>query len=147
MAEAEYGDFVAEVETLLRHVSASVRKRGRAILVNFDVTPVQFDALTNIDRAGDLTIGDLSARLGLAYSTTTDLVDRMEQRGYVQRVRDAADKRVVRVRALASGRAVIEEVLAARRAYLSTVLDRVADADRQTLLSILQLLDRRLRGV
>lgn len=137
-------EYVALVEALLRRVAAKVRKRGRAILVDFAVTPAQFDALLHIDRAPGLTIGDLTAQLGLAYSTTTDLVDRLEQRGYAERTRDADDKRVVRVRVLPDGLAVIRRVMEARREYLARILRRIPEEDRGRILTSLQLLEQHL---
>src|ERR1700732_4475617 len=68
---------VTSIESLLRHVSTVIRRRGRNILSDFSITPPQFDALLFLDEHGDLTIGELSNKMYLAYSTTTDLVDRM----------------------------------------------------------------------
>lgn len=137
-------EHVALVEALLRRVAAKVRKHGRAILVDFAVTPAQFDALLHIDRVPGLTIGDLTAHLGLAYSTTTDLVDRLQQRGYAERLRDPDDKRVVRVRALPDGLAVIRRVMETRREYLARILNHIEAEDRKQILTSLQLLEQHL---
>ena len=47
-----------------------------------------------------MTIGDLSNKMYLAFSTTTDLIDRMEKSELVQRIRDEQDRRVVRIHLL-----------------------------------------------
>ncbi len=129
---------------LLRGVSSEVRKQGRAVLGDFDMTPAQFDALIWANEYRDLTIGELSARLGLAYSTTTDLVDRIERRAFVERIRDEQDKRVVRVRVLAKGALLIERVLDERRLYLASVLSRVSKEDQVLILDALTILHTRL---
>ncbi|MCY0901092.1 MAG: MarR family transcriptional regulator [Firmicutes bacterium] len=126
-------DAVWQIESLLRAVSSSVRRHGRAILVDFEITAPQFDALVVVDNCAHLTIGDLSNRLGLACSTTTDLVDRLERRGFVLRSRDDEDKRVVRVSLLSEGSALIERVMRARRAYLARVLQHVAEPEQRAL--------------
>jgi DNA-binding MarR family transcriptional regulator len=46
---------------------------------------------------GPKTAGQLAAATGLSTAATTTLVDRLERRGLVQRVRDAADRRKVLV--------------------------------------------------
>ena len=136
---------VYEIESLLRVVATTVRKSGRAILVDFEITPPLFDALLWISKHDiEMTIGELSANLGLAYSTTTDLVDRLEKRNFVERVRDSEDKRVVRLRLLMKGRELIERVLDARRHYLGEALEHVSDGDRQMLLQALRLLQNYL---
>lgn len=140
----ESDDVVWEIESLLRAVSSSVRKNGRAILVDFDITPPQFDALVVISLTDKLAIGDLSSRLGLAYSTTTDLVDRLERRGFVLRVRDEEDKRVVRVRMLPAGEELIDRLMTARRAYLARVLEQVGAPEQEALLRALTVLAKHL---
>lgn len=72
-------DTVAELEKSLRHIAAIVKQKGREILEDYTITPPQFIALQWLFERGDMTIGDLSNRIFLACSTTTDLVDRMEK--------------------------------------------------------------------
>ncbi len=148
LPQSEEANTVYEIESLLRVVATTVRKNGRAILVDFDITPPLFDALLWISkRDPEMTIGELSANLGLAYSTTTDLVDRLEKRGLAERLRDTEDKRVVRLRLLREGRDVIEHVLDARRQYLGEVLERVDHSNRLMLLEALRLLQKQLDQV
>ncbi|GAB6932962.1 MarR family winged helix-turn-helix transcriptional regulator [Calditerricola satsumensis] len=120
---------VYEIERLLRHMSCIVKQKGREILNHFPITPPQFDALLWLDECGDLTISELSNRMYLACSTITDLVDRMEKNGLVERVRDQSDRRVVRIRLLDKGRQIIQEVLKRRREYLAEVLAHVPPDD------------------
>jgi len=46
---------------------------------------------------GAKSAGELSAGTGLSSAATTNLIDRLERRGFVRRVRDAADRRRVLV--------------------------------------------------
>lgn len=144
MDEKGVSDAVFEIEHLLRMVASAVRRKGRAILTDFDITPAQFDSLVIISRANQLTIGDLSTRMGLAYSTTTDLVDRMERRQLAERMRDTEDKRVVRLRILDSGREMIEEVLRVRRQYLGEILASADGEEQGIILEALRSLTGRL---
>ncbi|MCL6516585.1 MarR family transcriptional regulator [Alicyclobacillus sp.] len=137
---------VAEIEHHLRQIAGVIRRRGRMLLEQYQITPPQFDALLILDRSGDLTIGDLSSRLYLAYSTTTDLVDRLERSGFVVRERDQADRRVVRVRLLQKGADIIERVLDARRAYLAGVLESLNHSERSEILRVLELLNGKISG-
>ncbi len=70
---------VSQIEKSLRHVSYIVKQKGREILNEFPITPPQFVALQWLQEEGDMTIGELSQRMYLACSTTTDLIDRMEK--------------------------------------------------------------------
>lgn len=129
---------VVDFEYLLRNVAFIVKKRGREILSNFDITPPQFNALLELIYHGNLTMGELCARLYLASSTVTDLVDRMERAGLVMRERDANDRRVVRLRVLEKGHALIDAVMRARLDYLHGVMERIDPTERQQLIAALR---------
>ncbi len=144
MTDYNASDAVYRIESLLRKVASTVRKQGRAILGDFDITPAQFDALVLASDGRNLTIGDLSAKLGLAYSTTTDLVDRLERRNFVERSRDHEDKRVVRLSVSAEGDALIDRVLQTRRQYLGRVLSHSNSSEQDMLMQALTMLEQHL---
>jgi DNA-binding MarR family transcriptional regulator len=78
---------------------------------------------------GPWRITDLAEREGLAQPTMTLLVKRLEQRGWVQRERDAADGRVVHVSLTAAGTAALEETRAGYRALLRSHLESMSVAE------------------
>ncbi|WP_431027422.1 MarR family winged helix-turn-helix transcriptional regulator [Lysinibacillus sp. LZ02] len=131
---------VASLEKELRYISHLIKQKGREILSNYTITPPQFVALQWLHEFGDMTIGDLSNKMYLAFSTTTDLVDRMEKSELVQRVRDEQDRRVVRIHLLPEGERIIEEVIEKRQNYLRELLENFEVAEAQELLQLLQKL-------
>jgi len=120
---------IARMEKELRYISGIIKQQGRKILSNYTITPPQFIALQWLFEHGDMTIGDLSNKMYLAFSTTTDLVDRMENNKLVKRVRDDQDRRVVRIHLLGEGERIIEEVIAKRRKYLNAVLEDFSEVE------------------
>ncbi len=113
---------VADIEKSLRYIATLVKQKGREILSNYTITPPQFVALQWLLEGGDMTIGELSTKMYLACSTTTDLVDRMEKNELVQRVKDPNDRRVVRIHLLNEGERIIAEVVKKRQDYLQNIL-------------------------
>ncbi|MDX5474001.1 MAG: MarR family transcriptional regulator [Bacillaceae bacterium] len=113
---------VANIEKSLRYIATLVKQKGREILSNYTITPPQFVALQWLLEGGDMTIGELSTKMYLACSTTTDLVDRMEKNELVQRVKDPNDRRVVRIHLLEEGERIIAEVVKKRQEYLQGIL-------------------------
>lgn len=130
---------VARMEKELRYIAAIIKHNGRKILQNYTITPPQFIALQWLFEHGDMTIGDLSNKMFLAFSTTTDLVDRMENNNLVKRIRDDKDRRVVRIHLLSEGERVIEEVIDKRRNYLNAVL---SDFDEEEVTKFSYLLTK-----
>ncbi|WP_409370349.1 MarR family winged helix-turn-helix transcriptional regulator [Lysinibacillus sp. 38-6] len=131
---------VATVEKELRYIAAIVKQKGREIVSQYAITPPQFVALQWLEELGDITIGDLSNRLYLAFSTTTDLVDRMEKNELVKRMRDENDRRVVVVHLLEKGERIIQEVIEKRQQYLQEMLVEFNEQEVAQLSSYLQKL-------
>ncbi|QAS54703.1 MarR family winged helix-turn-helix transcriptional regulator [Halobacillus litoralis] len=136
---------VADVEKELRYISGIVKQRGRVILNHYPITAPQFVALQWLLEKGDMTIGELSNYIHLACSTTTDLVDRMENNDLVERVRDPKDRRVVRIHVLEKGKQIIHEVIEKRQNYLEEVLKDVSEDDVDTLNRLLHVLHEKMR--
>jgi len=120
--ELQPAGVMADIEKDLRYISGIIKQKGREILSQYTITPPQFIALQWLFEVGDMTIGELSNKMYLACSTTTDLVDRMEKNELVMRVKDENDRRVVRVHLLKEGERIIEEVIKKRQNYLNEVL-------------------------
>ena len=131
---------VAILEKELRYISHLIKQKGREILSNYTITPPQFIALQWLHESGDMTIGDLSTKMYLAFSTTTDLVDRMEKNELVQRVRDENDRRVVRIHLLSEGERIIQEVILKRQDYLRDITEEFNEQEFEQLSRTLQKL-------
>ena len=134
------GSPIAKIERNMRYINGIIKHKGREILKNYAITTPQFIALQWLLEDGDLTIGELSRKINLAFSTTTDLVDRMEKNKLVERTRDTKDRRVVRIHLLPVGRKIIREVIDQRRVYLSQVLSDVPADKVDVLDDVLELL-------
>lgn len=113
---------VAELEKDLRYIAAIIKQKGRELLADYTITPPQFVALQWLFEEGNMTIGDLSQKMYLAFSTTTDLIDRMEKKELVTRMKDPNDRRVVRIQLLEKGEKIIDEVIKKRQNYLQDIL-------------------------
>lgn len=136
---------VAFVEKELRYISGIIKQKGREILNSYTITPPQFVALQWLFEHGNMTIGDLSNKMYLAFSTTTDLVDRMEKNDLVMRVREEQDRRVVRIKLLKEGERIIEEVIEKRQDYLQKVLSGFDEKEVEQLSFLLEKLHKNMK--
>jgi MarR family transcriptional regulator, organic hydroperoxide resistance regulator len=141
----EASQIVADIEKELRYISGIIKQKGREILSNYTITPPQFVALQWLFEYGDMTIGELSNKMFLACSTTTDLVDRMEKSQLVLRVKDPNDRRVVRIHLLEEGERIIDEVIKKRQVYLQDVLKNYSTDEVQLLKGSLLKLHQEMR--
>ncbi len=111
-------------------------------------TPPQLHTLMWLSDLGEpQTMGELAHRLGISEKTVTGIVDRLEREGYVHRVRDSGDRRVVQVQLTKKGVQAadrIRRVVAERMDWLLGLLD---EEDRGALFRVMTNLIRRLEAL
>ncbi len=85
----------------------------------------------------DLSVGQLSVLLGVAKPNITPLVDALNARGLVERVRDNADRRIVMVHILPEGLACIEQIGQTIRAQIKDWPEQITHSEMKRLNSAL----------
>ena len=95
---------------------------------------VHLNVISILDADGPLPMNQLAEALDVSQASTTGIVDRMEQRGLIERQRDDEDRRVTRVALTERGRVVIERLGAERREKLANLLDDLTDEELQAFL-------------
>ncbi len=93
-----------------------------AALTDLNLSGAEINALANLGGGGTFSVRQLSERTGTRASTLTGLLDRLENRGYLTRELDPADRRSFRLPLTEAGRAVASQVLTA-----------IADLERNAL--------------
>jgi DNA-binding MarR family transcriptional regulator len=83
-----------------------------AMAERFGLSATDEKTLDVLSRLGHLTAGQLAEHTGLASASVTALIDRLEQKGFVRRVRDPADRRRVIVELVPEGVAALAAAFA-----------------------------------
>lgn len=128
---------VTAVRRAVIHLSTQGSRFARAHGVNLtDIRALV--VLLDLQRDGEATTpGALGSGLGLASASTTQVIDRLEQRGLVVRERDTSDRRRVSVhvtdQAMESGVASFEPLLQSVR----DLARRRSAADQRVILAFL----------
>jgi DNA-binding MarR family transcriptional regulator len=60
-----------------------------------DVTPRMLGLLRHLEGSGPLTVGEQAVHLGIGRAAASELIDRLESKGLVERMRDQRDQRRV----------------------------------------------------
>ena len=76
----------------------------------FEITPVQYAALTAIAEAPECDATRLAAVVALDRSTVGNVLERLEGRGLIEREHRKHDRRTKRLRLTAAGRALLQEI-------------------------------------
>jgi DNA-binding MarR family transcriptional regulator len=94
-----------------------------------DLHPTDYKALSVLERLGAMSAGEIARHAGLATASVTNLVDRLERKGFVRRMADARDRRRVMVEPILERVTVSRRLFASTRRSLARLLERYSDRD------------------
>ena len=92
----------------LRRIMRAIDLHSKKLMQSHHLTIPQAILLREIQRRRGMTLGDLAKRASLSNATVTGIVDRLEARQLVKRVRSAADRRQVLVEMAPSGQELLK---------------------------------------
>jgi DNA-binding MarR family transcriptional regulator len=107
-----------------------------------ELTPSQLSALATISRCMPVRLCDVAAREGVSASTLSRLVDQLEERGMVMRVRDSRDARSSHVSVTADGARLLDDLRRNGTTLILQGLQALSDAERTAVLRALPALER-----
>ena len=109
-----------------RRILAAYNEISKSInpaqLLKVSLTSSQIKVLSAFSDQGVFTMTELSRANGVSVSTMTSMVDRMIQGGLLERLRDGADRRIVRVGLSAAGKTMLDHLMKVRRRELEKFL-------------------------
>jgi DNA-binding MarR family transcriptional regulator len=112
----------------LHGMIGSLRCAGTGRMVKAGISMTHLHILWVLEHHGDLPMSRLAELLDVSLSNATGLIDRMEERGLVERVRVPDDRRVVIVRASAEGARQRDEIEALKQDGMRSILERLTPA-------------------
>lgn len=136
-----------EVIGRLTRVVGEIRPRLNEVFARHDLESWEFDMLATLVRTGSphqLTPGQLLDAMMITSGAMTNRIDRLVQRGYVQRAKNPNDGRQVLVTLTDAGRDKVDAALAEHAANELSMLETLDAAQRAQLIELLQLLHRGL---
>jgi DNA-binding MarR family transcriptional regulator len=108
---AEFRAFFRE----LRCMGSDRMRRG-------GMSSAHFHLLTMLDRHGEMAMGRIADVLDVSLSNASGLIDRLAERGFVERIRVPDDRRVVLVALTPHGRRTLSEIEVLKEEMLTRVL-------------------------
>jgi len=133
---------VDEVLEGLAPMMAYQRRSMMRMWQDRSLSKLNLHVLMLLDHHGPLPMSRLAALVDVSVSNMTGIVDRLEEHGMVERVRDDRDRRLVVVRATPIGVSRCEEVEGLRRAHLRRLIGTLDGRDRAVVLKAAQVLAR-----
>ena len=139
VADPATQDAVRAYVKLLR-ASHAVIARIEPLLAAQGLTTTQLGVLEAILHRGALTHRELGRKVLTSAGNMTDVVDKLEARGLVRRVRDPQDRRLVRVELTEPGGAMIRALFPRHAADIARAMSGLTPAELQLLGTLLRRL-------
>lgn len=137
----EIEDQMVTVRTLFVHVFKrlvqGVQHHSEVLGVD-RVSTSQLKALSAFHEDRLYSMTELSRNALVKMPSMTEMVDRLEQAGFLERVRSDADRRIVNVRLTDRGRQLHEKFIDRRRMELQDVFGGLSAGDRDRLVAALK---------
>lgn len=110
---------------LLRGITDSLERVFQPVCAAYSLTMIQVRILVEIYYYGAHSIGSLAKTVNLTGGNCSAMCKAMEKRGYLERVRDKQDERVVNLELTEQGRNTVEELEEHFQARCSGILETV----------------------
>jgi DNA-binding MarR family transcriptional regulator len=127
-----------EVLVSLRRIIRATDMHSKRMVKACGLSIPQVMVLRGIEELGDVTVRCLSDHVSLSQATVTTILNRLESRQLVERVRSQTDKRVVNARLTALGRGTLEGAPALLHEQFIERFDALEPWEQTQILSVLQ---------
>jgi DNA-binding MarR family transcriptional regulator len=134
-----------EIDRDLRAIRERIRRPLEAEIARGNLTGPQQAVMRALVGSAGMSLKELSAHLGLAHSTVSGIVDRLQERGLVERKADEADKRVTRIGVTQEVRDYVRDTMPRLSIHpLVEALGRASAAQRRAVVEGLKTLRKML---
>lgn len=132
--------FAEAMDSFLRAARTARGRLNRTAAVP-ELSSSQFHLLEPLLRSPEpLCVGELADAAGVTPPSATRMLDGLQDRGLVARVRTSDDRRVVRVQITPEGAELVARKHGAMRATREAVFNQLSPGERQTAARVLQRL-------
>lgn len=142
-AEADLQSLVKAI----RVIAQAIDTRSKAMSRLSGLTIPQVVILQGVRDLGEVTTNGLSRHVDLSPGTVVSILDKLEERGFVERYRNASDRRVVHTRMTAQGAAILAAAPSLLPDELVGTIKGLPDEDRRAIVGAFQSVAAMLRKV
>jgi DNA-binding MarR family transcriptional regulator len=136
------------IDRNLRAIRERIRRPLEAAIAGGNLTGPQQSVMHALVQSDGLSLKELSAHLGLAHSTVSGIVDRLQERGLIERRANETDRRVTRIVVTQPVRDFVRDTMPRLTIHpLAEALARADAAQRRAIVEGLKTLREVLEGI
>ncbi|MFM9967752.1 MAG: MarR family winged helix-turn-helix transcriptional regulator [Burkholderiales bacterium] len=125
---------------LLRRAYHAARENSTQLLAQFDLTPRQANALSEIRRRGSISQAEIGEAIGMEPANVTGLIARLKKKHLIAAERDPLNSRRMQVHLTESGAKIAGELVRITRRTETMTLRALSEEESAQLIRLLQKL-------
>lgn len=137
MVHVPLSEFAEQLVELIPEVMRGFTRRETSNLIKSKITMAQFFVLNHLFKQQESMMKDIALFLNVTTAAATGIVDRLVKYGYIQRIFDTADRRIIRVKLTSRGAELVKKVNAEKKKRVMEVFGKLGDHEREQYLTIL----------
>ncbi len=122
----------------LRRIIRATDLQSKRIMKACGLTIPQVMVLRSIESLGDVTVKRISDNVSLSQATVTTILNRLEDRQLIERVRSSVDKRIVNAKLTSAGKEVLITVPPLLHEEFIQSFEALTEQEQKGILSSLQ---------
>lgn len=129
-----------DVLSTLRRINRAIELHSKQLIRNYGITSPQLMLLQEISNnaAEYAWSGDLAKSMSLSQATITEMLNRLEKKGYAQRTKSQMDKRRVFITLTDQGKNVLDKAPPLLQERFLNEMTKLQDWEQTALLAALQ---------
>jgi DNA-binding MarR family transcriptional regulator len=137
---------LAQVVSVVERIRAVMATHLAPRWLELNITMAQLHVLHVVRRRGRVSGRQLATELGVSPAAVVPVCDRLAQQGWLERIRDGADRRIHWLQLTPSGLELVDGFGGRGKARITSALLKMPDEERAALVRSLESLARALEA-
>ncbi|MGP4107703.1 MarR family winged helix-turn-helix transcriptional regulator [Virgibacillus sp. L01] len=123
---------------VLMRASKSVEERIKKDIKSYGVSITEFTILEALYHKGDLTVNQICDAVLINSGSMTYVIDKLQQRGLLERITSEEDRRVIHVRITNQGKELMDDIFPQHEKVIEKVFKDVSPEELESVIDILK---------
>jgi len=133
---------ISQIISLNRNINRTLRHEFHGLMQDSGFTFPQLSVISILAKNGKQKVSDISEKMGLSDSTVSGILDRLEQKGIIERKRYKDDRRVVKIYLSNGSQEICQEFHRKREEYFAHLLKKLSEQEINDIIKGLEILNR-----
>ncbi len=137
LSNTTLSEFADKLNEIMPVISRSFFKMLFNDVLKGKITAPQLFILCFLSRQKEAKMTDIANFLEVSTAAATGIINRLVKLGYVQRVYDEADRRIIRIKLNAKGEEFVNKINSQKKQRIVDIFGKISDKERDEYLRIL----------